>query len=97
MGPWDVDYFSHGEIQSKFHQNLKNMRETARMSILSLNDRSARSTMYGRESDSQSPMLRDSAPKASGLRHYLARDDGSDYDDGVVMQPSSRGQDENRF
>ncbi len=72
------------------------MRETARMSILSLNDRSARSTMYSRDADSQ-PMLRDAAPKASGLRHYTARDDGSDYDDSVVMQSTKMGQDGNRF
>jgi len=80
--------------QSAFHQNLKNMRETARMSILSLNDRSARSTVYSR-SDDQAPILRETTPKASGLRNYMARDDGSDYDDGVVMQRSKR--DENRF
>ncbi|KAF5355048.1 hypothetical protein D9756_005241 [Leucocoprinus leucothites] len=81
--------------QNAFHQNLKNMRETARLSILSLNERSARSTMYSRE-DTQ-PILQGNVQKTSGLRNYMARDDGSDYDDGVVMQPTKRMQDGNRF
>ncbi|KAJ3571775.1 hypothetical protein NP233_g3546 [Leucocoprinus birnbaumii] len=63
--------------QHAFHQNLKNMRETARLSILSLNERSARSTMYSQEAQPH----RTSAQKASGLRNYMARDDGSDYDE----------------
>ncbi|KXN90640.1 hypothetical protein AN958_03880 [Leucoagaricus sp. SymC.cos] len=80
--------------QNAFHQNLKNMRETARLSILSLNNRSPRSTMYGR-GDIQ-PIPQGNVQKTSGLRNYMARDDGSDYDDGVVMQPKQRMQD-NRF
>jgi hypothetical protein len=51
--------------------------------------------MYGRE-DAQ-PILQGSVQKASGLRNYMARDDGSDYDDGVVMQSTKRMQDGNRF
>ncbi|KAF9452353.1 hypothetical protein P691DRAFT_804873 [Macrolepiota fuliginosa MF-IS2] len=82
--------------QNAFHQNLKNMRETARMSILSLQDRSARSTMYSRNDDTQ-PIMQSVGTKSSGLRNYMVRDDGSDYDDGVMMQPTKRTQDGNRF
>jgi len=73
------------------------MRETARLSILSLtNERSARSTMYSRE-DMQ-PILSGSVQKTSGLRNYMARDDGSDYDESPVVVPSTKKmQDGNRF
>jgi len=46
--------------------------------------------MYGGNGsdESHAPILNHGAPKASGLR-YLA-DDGSDFDEGVVMQPPRR-------
>ncbi|KAG6820989.1 hypothetical protein H0H93_008618 [Arthromyces matolae] len=77
--------------QNAFHQNLLQMRETARASILSLpgNGNSARSTMYSRDGvftdDAQAPILQHAVPKASGLRHYLSDDASSEYDDGLVM------------
>ncbi|KAG5643603.1 hypothetical protein DXG03_000611 [Asterophora parasitica] len=87
--------------QNAFHQNLLQMRETARASILSLpgNGNSARSTMYSRDGafsdDVQAPILQNSAPKASGLRHYV--DDGSsEFDDGLMMHSSKRA-DDGRF
>ncbi|KAJ6609821.1 hypothetical protein B0H10DRAFT_2062615 [Mycena sp. CBHHK59/15] len=84
--------------QNAFHQNLLQMRQTARASILSLpgNGNSARSTMYSRDGmhSDEAPILQHAAPKGSGLRHYMA-DDSSEYDEGMVMQPSK--QDEGRF
>ncbi|KAJ7045428.1 hypothetical protein C8F04DRAFT_1064743 [Mycena alexandri] len=83
--------------QNAFHQNLLQMRQTARASILSLpnNGNSARSTMYGRDGmpSDEAPILQHAAPKASGLRHYMA-DDSSEYDEGMMMQPV---RDDNRF
>ncbi|XP_006461057.1 hypothetical protein AGABI2DRAFT_192594 [Agaricus bisporus var. bisporus H97] len=64
--------------QNAFHQNLKNVREAARVSVLSMNDRSNRSTLYSRE---DAPMIQPTAQKASGLRNFMARDDGSDIDE----------------
>ncbi|KAF8070223.1 hypothetical protein FPV67DRAFT_1668101 [Lyophyllum atratum] len=87
--------------QNAFHQNLLQMRETARASILSLpgNGNSPRSTMYSRDGaytdDAQAPILANAAPKASGLRHYLADDGSSEFDDGLMMQ--GRQGHENRF
>ncbi|KAJ6593814.1 hypothetical protein B0H19DRAFT_1092105 [Mycena capillaripes] len=84
--------------QNAFHQNLLQMRQTARASILSLpnNGNSARSTLYGRDGmpSDEAPILQHAAPKGSGLRHYLG-DDGSEYDEGMMMQPSRR--DDGRF
>ncbi|KAG6907903.1 hypothetical protein DXG01_006958 [Tephrocybe rancida] len=80
--------------QNAFHQNLLQMRETARASILSLpgNGNSARSTMYSRDGaftdDAQAPILQHAVPKASGLRHYLA-DDGSSEPSVDTITPSS--------
>ncbi|TFK44656.1 hypothetical protein BDQ12DRAFT_673342 [Crucibulum laeve] len=87
--------------QNAFHQNLQQMRETARASILSLpnnNGGSARSTMYSRENSDEmnTPILQNAAPKSSGLRHYMGDDGSSDYDDGVVMQ-SGRKNNDGRF
>ncbi|KAJ7733757.1 hypothetical protein DFH07DRAFT_132432 [Mycena maculata] len=75
--------------QNAFHQNLLQMRQTARASILSFpnNGNSARSTMYD-----EAPIMQHAAPKSSGLRNYLA-DDSSD--EGMMMQPSTR--DDGRF
>ncbi|KAG6813325.1 hypothetical protein H0H92_012138 [Tricholoma furcatifolium] len=87
--------------QNAFHQNLVQMRETARASILALpeNRDSARSTMYSRDGafsdEMQAPILQHAAPKASGLRHYLVDDESSEYNDGLM--PSSGRQMDNRF
>ncbi|KAJ7262266.1 hypothetical protein B0H12DRAFT_1105041 [Mycena haematopus] len=60
--------------QNAFHQNLLQMRQTARASILSLptNGNSVRSTIYGRDGmpSDEAPILQHAAPKGSGLRHY---------------------------
>ncbi|KAJ7346526.1 hypothetical protein DFH08DRAFT_779901 [Mycena albidolilacea] len=81
--------------QNAFHQNLLQMRQTARASILSLNGNSARSTMYGRDGlpSDEAPILQHAAPKGSGLRHYLG-DDSSEYDDGMMMEPTPRRENE---
>ncbi|KIK03490.1 hypothetical protein K443DRAFT_676671 [Laccaria amethystina LaAM-08-1] len=81
--------------QNAFHQNLLQMRETARASILSLPNQSGtspQSTLYGGRDLSDelnTPILQNAAPKASGLRHYLA-DDNSEYDSGSMMQPTKK-------
>lgn len=77
--------------QNAFHQNLQQMRETARASILSLprNGDSGRNTIYD---DSNVPILHHPAPKSSGLRHDLADDGSFEYDDGLVMKKG-----DNRF
>ncbi|KAF8906577.1 hypothetical protein CPB84DRAFT_1813819 [Gymnopilus junonius] len=72
--------------QNAFHQNLMQMRETARASILSL-----RNTAGGRESDeSQTPMLHSAGPKGSGLRHHLAEDGSTEFDEGLMMRKDGR-------
>ncbi|KAJ8481514.1 hypothetical protein ONZ45_g15292 [Pleurotus djamor] len=91
--------------QHAFHQNLMQMRETARASIISPNQNglsSARSTIYSRDGalsdESQAPIMQHAAaaPKtSSGLRNYLTEDTSSDYDEGVMMQPTDRKN--NRF
>ncbi|KAF8647165.1 hypothetical protein AX16_006995 [Volvariella volvacea WC 439] len=71
--------------QNAFHQNLLQMRETARNSILSAT--SERRNTYNRDNgsdDMQGHIF--SAPKASGLRNYYADDNSSEYDEGVMMQ-----------
>jgi hypothetical protein len=77
--------------QNAFHQNLQQMRETARASILSLprNGDSGRNTIYD---DSNVPILHHPAPKSSGLRHDLADDASFEYDDGLMMKKG-----DNRF
>lgn len=91
--------------QNAFHQSLRQMRETARASILSLpgnGGNSARSTMYSRDGlsgdESQAPILQHAAPKASGLRHYLSEDGSSEYDepDAYIMH-STEHRGEGRF
>ncbi|RDB16991.1 hypothetical protein Hypma_002678 [Hypsizygus marmoreus] len=83
--------------QNAFHQNLLAMRETARASILSLpgnGNSSARSTLYSRDGafsdDVSAPILPNAAPKVSGLRHYLADDGSSEFDDGLMMQSGKK-------
>ncbi|KAL7281074.1 hypothetical protein ACG7TL_004376 [Trametes sanguinea] len=70
--------------QNAFRQNIMQMQETARNSLMSFTPNgSPRSTMYGREQmqseDSQVPMLH-AASKSSALRYYVS-DDGSQIDD----------------
>ncbi|KAH9485356.1 hypothetical protein JR316_0002264 [Psilocybe cubensis] len=81
--------------QNAFHQNLMQMRETARASILNL-----RTTSGGRNdytlsrdaSDESNSALHTSGPKASGLRNYMG--DDSDIDDGLIMHS---GKNDGRF
>lgn len=58
------------------------------------NVNSARSTMYSRDGmpSDEAPILQHAAPKGSGLRHYMG-DDGSEYDEGVMMQPTTTRRD----
>jgi hypothetical protein len=76
--------------QNALHQNLLQMRETARNSILSLpNHDTSGSTIYGANSDDvHAPILQHAAPKGSGLRSYFA-DDGSS-EEGIMTQPMRR-------
>jgi len=74
--------------QNTLHQNLLQMRETARNSLLSLPNHDG-STIYGANSDDvHAPILQHAAapPRGSGLRSYFA-DDGSS-EEGIMMQPS---------
>lgn len=71
--------------QNAFRQNIMNMRQSARDSILSLpRNHSNRSTMYSHEGasedGSQVPINTHAATKASGLRQQYY-DDQSEYDD----------------
>ncbi|EIW62480.1 uncharacterized protein TRAVEDRAFT_113902 [Trametes versicolor FP-101664 SS1] len=70
--------------QNAFRQNIMQMQETARNSLMNFDTpgTSPRSTMYGRDQqteDSQAPMLHQ-ASKSSALRYYVS-DDGSQIDD----------------
>ena len=67
-------------FQHTFHQNLQQMRETARASILSLpgNGHSPGTTVE----DDNVPILHSTTPKSSGLRRGMADDASFDYDDG---------------
>ncbi|KAF8161051.1 hypothetical protein B0H34DRAFT_699202 [Crassisporium funariophilum] len=81
--------------QNAFHQNLMQMRETARASILSLpNQRgySARSSDFSEDT----PINQSAGPKSSGLRHYVADDGSSEFDDSLMMQPGNSGNMEGR-
>jgi hypothetical protein len=84
--------------QNAFHQNLSQMREAARTSIMSLPvGHSARSTMYGgnNSDDSHTPML-SLGPGASGLRNQYADDE--DYNESLIMkQPVQSRRDDGRF
>ncbi|KII92094.1 hypothetical protein PLICRDRAFT_27352 [Plicaturopsis crispa FD-325 SS-3] len=84
--------------QTAFRQNIMQMRETARASILSLPDRgsganSRRSTLYSRDGhasyDSSAPIVQHAAGKGSGLRHYVGDgNDSGEFDEGIMMQPT---------
>ncbi|KAF7971809.1 hypothetical protein HWV62_19895 [Athelia sp. TMB] len=72
--------------QNAFRQNIMNMRQSARDSILSLpRNHSNRSTMYshegGSEDGSQIPIITHAATKASGLRQQYYDDNSEAYDD----------------
>lgn len=82
--------------QNAFRQNILQMQESARHSLMSLNggsQGSPRSTLYGRDGahfeDSQMPML-NAASKSSALRHQFS-DDGLDAsDDSLGIQQTDR-------
>ncbi|KAF4621243.1 hypothetical protein D9613_000652 [Agrocybe pediades] len=82
--------------QNAFHQNLMQMRETARASILSLKT-GGRGNEYGSRdaSDESHSNLQPNGPKASGLRNYI--DDGSSEMDDSLMMHSGRKMNEGRF
>jgi len=77
--------------QNAFRQNIMQMRETARASILSLpgNGNSNRNSTYSHANSEEStmPMLQHSTNRASGLRQYFSAD--GDYDEGLLMQDGS--------
>jgi len=89
--------------QNSFHQNLSQMRQAARASILSLPAaNSVRSTLYGNISDdSHVPMMQGTltAPaRASGLRKYVDVDDTKSEDlDDIMQQPIQSQRDDGRF
>ncbi|KAJ3788664.1 hypothetical protein GGU10DRAFT_285956 [Lentinula aff. detonsa] len=79
--------------QKAFHQNLSQMREAARTSIMSITrmGNSVRSTFYGgnNSDDSHAPMIQSasSPSRTSGLRNYIGDDgDYEDYDESLIMQ-----------
>jgi hypothetical protein len=82
--------------QSAFRQNILQMQETARHSLMSLPSpglNSARSTMYSREGvnseDSQIPMLQPTS-KSSALRHQLSDDGFDGSEESIVIQRVDR-------
>jgi len=87
--------------QNSFHQNLSQMRETARTSILSLPaGNSARSTMYGGNysDDSHVPIMQSATPtRMSGLRNYVAEDGNSDEIEDIMHQPVQSQRYDGRF
>ncbi|KAJ4468219.1 hypothetical protein J3R30DRAFT_3560244 [Lentinula aciculospora] len=92
--------------QNAFHQNLSQMREAARTSIMSIPGigNSTRSTVYGGDNsdDSHTPMLQSiSGPqRTSGLRNHVS-DDGNivdDYDENFITHPTVQSRkDDGRF
>lgn len=87
--------------QNAFRQNILQMQETARHSLMSLpgGPMSARSTMYSRDGvnseDSQIPML-SATSKTSALRHQLS-DDGFDGSEESIMIQRVDRKDSDRF
>jgi len=75
--------------QNAFHENIRQMRETARASILSLptqdGNASPRSTIYG-DQEQNAPILQHAAKQSSGLRHHLSEDGSTEFDEGLLMQ-----------
>jgi len=78
--------------QNAFHQNLMQMRETARASILSLPQNGGGSKDLSDEA--HAPMLAHPPHKGSGLRNYMDNS-SSDFDDILVVHSS--GKDYGRF
>jgi hypothetical protein len=86
--------------QNAFHQNLMNMRETARASILSLpnngNNRDYGSLSRDPSDESHTPILHgNTTQKSSGLRNYI--DDGSSEFDDSGMYSSNPRKTDGRF
>ncbi|KAG6334245.1 hypothetical protein ID866_4836 [Astraeus odoratus] len=74
--------------QNAFRQNILQMRETVRTSILSLpGNGSNRSTMCSRavSDESSTPILQQQTYNASGLRNFVS-DDGSVYDEASMSE-----------
>lgn len=65
-------------IQNAFHQNLMQMRETARASLLSLPNPGPRG---------EGDLLDEShsVQKTSGLRQYVPDDGNSEFDDSLIQ------------
>jgi hypothetical protein len=80
--------------QNAFRQNIMNMRQSARDSILTLprnGNVSNRSTMYSFSEDSQTPILAHGPVKSSGLRQQYYDDNSvNDYDEGMMIPPEQR-------
>jgi hypothetical protein len=66
--------------QNAFHQNLMQMRETARASILSMPNQNGSRDL---SDDSQAPL--NSGHKSSGLRNYMDNDGSSEFEEGGLM------------
>lgn len=85
---FDASFVEYPFLQSAFRQNIIQMQETARHSIMTLSaGASPRDTMYSKDAisseDSHMPMLH-SAAKSSGLRHYVS-DDGMGSEESIIM------------
>jgi hypothetical protein len=87
--------------QNAFRQNILQMQESARHSIMSSGiggQGSPRSTLYSRDGvqseDSQLPMLNPTS-KSSALRHQLSDDGFDGSDESLVVQRADRH--DNRF
>ncbi|KAI0790834.1 hypothetical protein C8Q75DRAFT_760909 [Abortiporus biennis] len=83
--------------QNAFRQNIMQMQETARHSLMSLpmNGGSQRSSIYNRDGinseDSTLPMLQ-AGSKSSGLRHYVSEEQlGGGSDENMVMNQGEKG------
>lgn len=89
--------------QNAFRQNILQMQESARHSLMSLSaaggQGSPRSTLYGRDGvqseDSQVPMLNPMS-KSSALRHQFSDDGFDGSDESLVIRRTDR-EDPNRF
>jgi hypothetical protein len=91
--------------QNTFHENIRQMRETAEASILSLpghggtssGRQSPQSDIYNRDysEDVQQPILQQHTPnKTSGLRYHLADDNSTEFSHDerlLIPQPRSDG------
>ncbi|KAF9071091.1 hypothetical protein BDP27DRAFT_1322768 [Rhodocollybia butyracea] len=84
--------------QNAFHQSVSQMREAARMSILSLQ---AGSTMYGgnNSDDSHAPILQNVFTRisTSGLRNCNVQGDDEEFDEFMVQQPVQFRRGDGRF